>query len=176
MDVYSVIQNLAIGITSGIFSGVIVSVVFYILGNYQNEIDDAQNTIMPLYEVITLDKVREKCGLEDISEYLAVIRANVDTVALNLNPSKYNYQLRQIMFDISEIISDGKFFERNGRELVFNEKMLHEFAVEVESQLKLLRECEGNFGRGLTERIIKNKAIWFTGAIAIIIIVIALLI
>ena len=81
---------------------------------------------MPLYEVITLDKVREKCGLEDISEYLAVIRANVDTVALNLNPSKYNYQLRQIMFDISEIISDGKFFERNGRELVFNEKMLHE--------------------------------------------------
>ena len=109
MDVYSVIQNLAIGITSGIFSGVIVSVVFYILGNYQNEIDDAKNTIMPLYEVITLDKVREKCGLEDISEYLAVIRANVDTVALNLNPSKYNYQLRQIMFGISEIISDGKY-------------------------------------------------------------------
>ena len=171
MDVYSVIQNLAIGIASGIFSGVIVSVVFYILGNYQNEIDDAKNTIMPLYEVITLDKVREKCGLEDISEYLAVIRANVDTVALNLNPSKYNYQLRQIMFDISEIISD-----QTARSGLFNEKMLHEFAVEVESQLKLLRECEGNFGRGLTERIIKNKAIWFTGAIAIIIIVIALLI
>ena len=38
MNAYEVIQNLAIGVVSGIFSGVIVSMVFYILGNYQNEI------------------------------------------------------------------------------------------------------------------------------------------
>ena len=42
MNACEVIQNLAIGVVSGIFSGVIVSMVFYILGNYQNEIEDAK--------------------------------------------------------------------------------------------------------------------------------------
>ena len=63
MNAYEVIQNLAIGVVSGIFSGVIVSMVFYILGNYQNEIEDAKRILMPLYEVVVLEKAVQKLSL-----------------------------------------------------------------------------------------------------------------
>ena len=38
MNFSDVMQNLAIGIVGGIFSSIIVSVVFYVLSEYQKEI------------------------------------------------------------------------------------------------------------------------------------------
>ena len=49
MSFSEVIQNLAIGIAGGIFSGIIVSVVFYLLSQYQNELDLAKKMIYPFY-------------------------------------------------------------------------------------------------------------------------------
>lgn len=55
MSFSEVIQNLAIGIAGGIFSGIIVSVVFYLLSQYQNELDLAKKMIYPFYEMTIYD-------------------------------------------------------------------------------------------------------------------------
>lgn len=42
MEFSEVMQNLTIGIAGGIFSSIIVSVVFYVLNEYQKELDLAK--------------------------------------------------------------------------------------------------------------------------------------
>lgn len=55
MNFSEVMQNLAVGIAGGIFSSVIVSVVFYVLNEYQNELNKAKNMIYPLYGILVMD-------------------------------------------------------------------------------------------------------------------------
>ena len=86
MNAYEVIQNLAIGVVSGIFSGVIVSMVFYILGNYQNEIEDAKRILMPLYEVVVLEKAVQKYGIKNSKECIQIISINLLLIILSVKP------------------------------------------------------------------------------------------
>ena len=167
MNAYEVIQNLAIGVVSGIFSGVIVSMVFYILGNYQNEIEDAKRILMPLYEVVVLEKAVQKYGIKNSKECIQIIKKGVDEVASNLDPNIYNYSLRRIMFDINEIITNGPYYKRDGAELIFAENKLHDFAIAMQPQLDSLIQYERDFRKGFTERIIKSKFMLIMGGVVI---------
>ena len=174
MNVCEVIQNLTIGVVSGIFSGVMVSLVFYILGEYQNELENAKEIIKPLNEVIILEKIISKDVVKSNEEIMQIIRADIDEVAMNLNPSIYKYSLRPIMFGISEIITNGQYYKREGRELIFDESKLHDFSLTMKSKLDSLARYENNFRRGFTERIIKNKYMMIM--VCIVIVMIALVI
>ena len=167
MNAYEVIQNLARGVVSGIFSGVIVSMVFYILGNYQNEIEDAKRILMPLYEVVVLEKAVQKYGIKNSKECIQIIKKDVDEVASNLDPNIYNYSLRRIMFDINEIITNGQYYKRDGAELIFDENKLHDFAIAMQPQLDSLIQYERDFRKGFTERIIKSKFMLIMGGVVI---------
>ena len=166
MNACEVIQNLAIGVVSGIFSGVIVSMVFYILGNYQNEIEDAKRILMPLYEVVVLEKAVH--GIKNSKECIQIIKKDVDEIASNLDPSIYNYNLKRIMSDINEIITNGQYYKRDGAELIFDENKLHDFAIAMQPQLDSLIQYERDFRKSFTERIIKNKFMLIMGGIVIV--------
>ena len=172
MKVYEVIQNLAIGVVSGIFSGVIVSLAFYILGDYQNEIENAKRILMPLYEVMILEKAIPKDEMKNNKEFIQIIRKDIDEVALNLNPGIYKYGLRTIMFDLNEIITNGQYYKRDGKELILDENKLHDFVIAMQPKLDSLTQYEHNFKKGFTERIVKNKFMLIMGCIAITMVVI----
>ena len=63
MNFSEVMQNLAVGIAGGIFSSVIVSVVFYVLNEYQNELNKAKNMNLSFWR-------KNKTSLEDYMETL----------------------------------------------------------------------------------------------------------
>ena len=54
MDFIDVMANILIGISSGIFSSVIVSVCFYIITLEQNHLDEAKRMAYPLYSMHAL--------------------------------------------------------------------------------------------------------------------------
>ena len=59
MNFSDVMQNLAIGIVGGIFSSIIVSIAFYVLTNFQNEMDEAEKIIEPILSLIHISEPRD---------------------------------------------------------------------------------------------------------------------
>ncbi len=170
MSFSEIMQNLAIGIAGGIFSSIIVSVVFYVLNEYQNELNKAKDMTYPLYGIIMFDitsKVLKNFNSIDVARlYLEDVIEKFST----FEPWQFKYELKEAMCKIDEIISDGKYYE-NGETLC--EKTLPEFSKEIESQINKIEDCEKNFWKFFLKRVFKNKVIIATGIIFLVIVVTA---
>jgi hypothetical protein len=175
MSAYEVIQNLAIGVVSGIFSGVIVSMVFYLLGNYQNEIEEAKRILMPLYEAVVLEKAVEKYGIENSEECIQIIQKDIDDVTSNLNPNIYSCGLRIIMSDVDEIVTNGQYYKRNGKEVLLDENRLHDLTSAIKPKLDELIQYECNFKKNFSKRIFQNKFMLVMGVVVIAMVAIILI-
>ena len=170
MSFSDVMQNLAVGIAGGIFSSVIVSVVFYVLNEYQNELNKAKDMIYPLYGIVVMDStsgISKKFNSVDIArEYFEDVTNNFST----FEPWQFKYELKETMCKINEIISDGKYYEKGE---ILSEKALPEFSKEIKAQINKIENCERNFWRFFLKRVFKNKVIITTGIIFLAIVVIA---
>ena len=71
------------------------------------------------------------------------------------------------MLDISEIITNGQYYKRDGAELIFDENKLHDFSIAMQPQLDSLIQYERDFRKGFTERIIKSKFMLIMGGVVI---------
>lgn len=170
MSFSEVMQNLAIGIVGGIFSSIIVSVVFYLLNEYQNELDKAKNMIYPLYGIVVLnmtDGVPKDFKTIDIArEYFGDVTNNFS----RFEPWQFKYELKETMCKINEIICDGKYYGEKG---TLSKKALTEFSKEIRIQLNKIEDYERNFAKGFLKRVFINKIIIATEIIFIAIIIIA---
>lgn len=180
MSFSEVIQNLAIGIAGGIFSGIIVSVVFYLLSQYQNELDLAKKMIYPFYEITiydnkeTTEMLKKKEEENDLPKNFRSnrIKHAMNEVEMNFStfePWKFNYELKETMLEINQTIQDGKYY---GKE-EFNKEKLSEFMEIINAQLSKIQKFEKEFLKYFFKRLIKNKIIIATGIIFISIVIIA---
>ena len=170
MSFSDVMQNLAVGIAGGIFSSIIVSVVFYVLNEYQNEINKAKDMIYPLYGIIVLDMTD---GVPKDFKTIDVARECFGEVTNNFSrfePWQFKYELKEAMCKINEIICDGKYYGKNG---ALSKKALHEFSKEIEDQIDKIEDCEKNFPSGFLKRVFRNKIIIATGIVFFAIVIIA---
>lgn len=171
MEFSDVMDNLAIGIAGGIYSSIIVSVVFYVLNEYQNELNKAKDMIYPLYGIIVLsmteDVSKDFKTIDIAREYFGEVTNNFS----KFEPWQFKYELKEAMCSINNIICDGKYY---GKKATLSKKMLHEFANEIEKQLDKIEVCEKNFTKGFLKRVFKNKVIIATGIVFIVIVIISI--
>lgn len=152
MNFPEVIGNLALGIGSGIYSSIIVSVVFFVLGEYQKELNTAKEVICPIYGIITLLISDEEKTPEIISSAIIYLdKANFSFS--KYEPWRFHYELHEALCSIYELLSDGKVRSevRNGN---FNE-----VAKDFIKQVTIIEKCDERFARGFIVRVFKNKII-----------------
>lgn len=170
MSFPDVMQNLAIGIAGGIFSSIIVSVVFYLLNEYQNELNKAKDMIYPLYGIVVLDMTdgvpKDFKTIDIAREYFGEVTNNFS----RFEPWQFKCELKETMCKINEIICDGKYYGENA---TLSENALQDFSKEIEIQLDKIEDYERNFVKGFLKRVFRNKIIITTEIIFIAIIIVA---
>lgn len=169
MSFSDVMQNLAVGIIGGIFSSIIVSVVFYLLNEFQTEIDRANDMIYPLYGLISFEKLGKfemNLDFDPIETY----RDEAENNFSNFEPWRFKGGLHNAMCEINNIISDGKYYKKD---MKLNPEMISEFSKDIEVQLELIQKCEKNFALEFLRRVFKNKIIIATIFVFMVIILVA---
>lgn len=170
MGFYDVMQNLAVGIAGGIFSSIIVSVVFYVLSEYQSELNKAKDMTYPLYGIIDLSISKD---VQKNFKTMDVAREYFDEVTNNFSkfePWQFKYELKDAMCNINLIIGDGKYYNKK---YTLSGKMLDEFSKEIEVQMKKIEYCERNFAKEFLKRVFANKIIIASEIIFVAIVIIA---
>lgn len=170
MSFSEVMQNLAIGIAGGIFSSIIVSVVFYILSAYQREIDVANKLMYNLKGMVILEKLKNANHSKDFNRYELAER--YFQKALNdfekFDPKMFKYEIKRALCNVYEILIDGNYYQCK-----WNDKLIFDISKVVEKNLNIIENCEKNFVKGFLKRIFTNKIIIVTGLIFLLIIVVA---
>ena len=170
MSFSEVMQNLAVGIAGGIFSSIVVSVVFYILSAYQREIDAARKMTHNLIGIVILEKIKNTNRSEDFNRYELAekyFQKAVDDFE-KFDPKMFKYEIKQAMCHIYEMLTDGKYYECE-----WDDKIIYDTSTIVEENLNTIDSCEKNFANGFLKRVFTNKVIIVTGIIFFLIILTA---
>ena len=170
MSVSEVMQNLAIGIAGGIFSSIIVSVVFYILSAYQREIDAAQKMTHNLIGIVILEKIKNANHSKDFNRY--ELAEEYFQKALDdfekFDPKMFKYEIKRVMCNIYKMLTDGKYYKCE-----WDDKLIYDISTMVGENLDVIENCEKNFANGFLRRVFTNKVIIVTGLIFLLIILAA---
>lgn len=156
MDFLGVMQNMAIGIAGGIFSSIIVSVVFYILNEFQNELNMAKDMVYPLYGLIALNKTINVPSSKEFNR-LDVAKKYYDEAANKFDryePWRFKYELNGAIIDTYEILTDGKYASKE-----WDYETLSQVSDKAEKCMNEIEMCEKDFGKQLIKRIFMNKII-----------------
>lgn len=153
MGFKATMDNLAVGIASGIFSSIIVSVVFYVLNDFQNEITKAKDMTHPLWGLIALSLTKDVPKNFEVKDIAKDYFNDANTNFERFEPWKFKYRLHEIMSNIYELITDGK------SHIAIEAGKIEELSDMLSKELQKLDNCERNFAKGLFERIVINKVI-----------------
>ena len=173
MDFSDVMQNLAVGIAGGIFSSIIVSAVFYVLNEYQNELAKAKDMIYPLYGIVAISMIE---GMSKDIKEIEIARGYFGEVTTNFSkfePWQFHYELKSAMCKINDTICDGKYY---GKKATLSKRALQDFSKEIEKYLSIIEACERNFVKGFMKRVFKNRVIITCGIIFIVIATMAVMV
>ena len=156
MDFTTTMQNLALGIASGIFSSIIVSVVFYILNEFQTELNKANDMVYPLYGVIVSEKAyRITTNIIELDFVNSYFEEAVENF-IRFEPWKFKDNLQTAMCQINTLITDGKYVDTD---MNLREDTISEFSQKISLQLDIIQLCEKNFAQELIKRIFKNECV-----------------
>ena len=170
MEFQAAMQNLAVGIVGGIFSSIIVSVVFYVLNEFQSELDKANKMVYNLYGIILLDgKTIETKVLHNVSESYKYYYEKTIVEFSTFEPWEFKYELKEVMCEINNIINSGKYCIGDG----LDSEKIGKFSEEIQPQLNKIEKQQRNFAKEFVKRIFKNKIIIINLVIFMAIIVIA---
>ena len=168
MNFSDVMQNLAIGIVGGIFSSIIVSIAFYVLTNFQNEMDEADKIIEPIRKICITWKYREllKDGL-DINEMIEEYWRKTLYSFRNFSSVKFDTKL-------SGILSDDRDISLKTENLkAIHEKDFESYVKQLSTQLELYELYKKDFSKNYMIRIMKNKILWIVLIVSIVIFIAA---
>ncbi|MBH1942530.1 hypothetical protein I5677_16680 [Mobilitalea sibirica] len=153
MDFKQIIDNLAVGIGSGIFASIIVTVVFYIFNDFQKEIEKAKDMTYPLWGLIALNLTKDVSKNFEVKDVANKYFSDANINFERFEPWKFKYELHVIMVNIYELLIDGKSY--NAIESGKTDQLSDLFIQE----LNKLDNCDRYFVKGFFKRIIKNKII-----------------
>lgn len=191
MNFSDVMQNLIIGIVGGIFSSIIVSVVFYILNEYEKELATAKKMTYELQYVVLFWGTKEqmKKNVTDSSQDNITngIKNDKELNSKNLlikNSKKhfleavnefsefeswrFKFEIKGLMDEVYEILIKGRYCREE-----WNDKILSEVGPKIKENLDKLEECEKHFARGFIKRIFSNRIIITMGIVLVALILIA---
>lgn len=191
MGFSDVMQNLVIGIVGGIFSSIIVSVVFYILSEYEKELATAKEMTYELQYVVLFWGTKEQMkknvadssqdnitnGIKDDKELNSknlLIKSSEEHFLEATNKFskfeswRFKFEIKGLMDEVYEILIMGRYCHEE-----WNDDILSEVAPKIKKNLDKLEECEKHFARGFVERIFLNKVIITMGIVLVALIVIA---
>lgn len=160
MEFSEVMQNLTIGIAGGIFSSIIVSVVFYVLNEYQKELDLAKNMTYQLYEVVALEMIKD-IKINNKMNYKQRLKDTFIKTADNFDkfePWKFKFEIKDVMCSVYNILTDGKYALSEWDDEIFSE-----VAKKIRANLDKLEQCERKFAKGFIKRIFTNRIIIIMG-------------
>ena len=156
MDFIDVVQNMALGIAGGIYSSIIVSVAFYLLGELQKELELSKKMVSPLDDVWAMAKIIDRPISQEI-DCIGMAQKSFETTFMaftTYDPGNFKYEIRDVMNNINEILENGEYGLQE-----WNREILLEVAGKIEPQLRMLEQCEVHFGRLLAKRVLTNKII-----------------
>ena len=143
MDFIDVVQNMALGIAGGIYSSIIVSVAFYLLGELQKELELSKKMVSPLYGVLNMARIIDRPNSQKI-DCIDTAQGYFETAFIEFatyDPGNFKYEIRDAMNSINEILESGEYGLQE-----WNKEILLEVAGKIEPQLRLLEQCEVHFG------------------------------
>mgnify|MGYP005759286209 CR=1 FL=1 len=174
-NIYEITLNLLIGIVGGIFSSVIVSYIFLVDSEYKNQINHAKELFEPIYEIVAIgmayDQLKESRGKKDARKLTSIDASGrlvgkvpmietmnndwnkITAFYSNYESWNYKYELGQIINEIFEIISDGKYLVRNTPE------DYAEIRIEFEKCIGKFEACQRDYKKGVAKRIFSSKLI-----------------
>jgi Na+-transporting NADH:ubiquinone oxidoreductase subunit NqrC len=168
MNFSDVMQNLAIGIVGGIFSSIIVSVVFYVLSEYQKEINTAKKMTNNLRGIVVQEKIKNDYHSKYFDRYELAERyfkKSVDDFE-KFDPKIFKYEIRKAMCNIYyEMLTDGKYYNCK-----WDDKLISDTSALVEKNLDIIENCEKNFAKGFLKRVFTNRVVIVAGLIFLLII------
>nr|DAU21435.1 MAG TPA: hypothetical protein [Caudoviricetes sp.] len=168
MNFNDVMQNLAIGIVGGFFSSIIVSIVFYVLTNFQNEMNEAEKLIEPIRKICITWKYQEflKDSL-DINEMIEEYWRKTLYSFKRYSSGKFDNRLSGILSDIRDISLKTENIK------AIHEKDFDNYVKQLSRQLESYELYKKDFPKNYIIRILKNKVLWIVLFISIIIFIVA---
>lgn len=168
MDFFDVMMNLAIGIAGGIVSSIIVSIAFYILTNFQKEINDAESLIYPVKVICVAWKHREL--LKDTLDMNEIVQEHWRKILHGFN----SYSVHAFDNELSAILNeirDISLLSENIKNI--NNLNCENYVEQLSVQLELYNSYKKRFPIIYISRILKNKILWIVLIISIAIFIIA---
>ena len=152
-----IIQNFMIGIIGGVFSSSIVSIIFFLINEYQNELYRAKNMVIPLCKLVALgENDEEKLKLMEpvnTREYCMAYYWDALSNFIEYEPWKYKFELGNAMDNLYKILQDKEI-----KDLV-QRGDTDRLSKQLREQLLIIEKCERHFANGLWKRIIHTKII-----------------
>lgn len=165
MNFITIMQNLAIGIIGGIFSSILISVVFYVLSQFQNELNKAKDMTFPLYGIIVLKGIKNKPKTFPCEDMALKYWGDAMREFQRFEPWQFKYELREVMCNVQEVLQNGRY-HNNGKALI-------EDANKIEGILDKLDKCERDFAKLFIKRLLRNRIIIVMMVICLSIIIVA---
>lgn len=157
MGISEIAQNLSIGIISGIFSSIIVSVIFYLLTNIQQEISDAEKIIEPLKMASVAWNYKDLLtdGLDVNKEIIYFWKKSLKECR-NIQIQKFDNELENLLFEIRDISLSSEYVE-----LICQEKF-EGYIEMVSEKIALFERYKHRVPVVLMKRFFRNKIILIT--------------
>lgn len=167
--------NLLIGIIGGVFSSLIVSYIFLVGTNYKNQLNSVNKLFDSISGIIVMTmtynqfkeskgkkKAREICCINDYGHQDGTTKTveimhrywnEITSFYTNYQPWDYEFELKDVLNEISDIISDGKYLVRDTPE------DYEEISQRLEVCVKKFEDCERNYINGVIKRILTSRTI-----------------
>lgn len=168
MSFSDITQNLAIGIAGGIFSSIIVSVVFYILTEFKDELRQAIDMTLPLYRIAVANKTKEIRGKIAYKALVIDSFEKMEENFENFQPWRFRYELKTTLVNINGILQNEYMNITK-----WNEEEVSDVCKDLEICLNELEHYEKNFYKFFIKRVFNNGIILYSIVIFMCLIIIA---
>lgn len=162
------LENILIGIISGSISSVIVSIVFFIITNEQEDKRIAKKMIYPLHEILALTEVFKQYNDTYKDEYIQNAFKSLGENFSAFEPWTFSAELKGILNQVNDFAST-----RYGYTPILIEDLPH-IHDETVRLISLFDSYERKFGNSCFKRIIKNRILWLLITITTILTVVLL--
>ena len=169
MEFNEIMVNILIGIASGAFSSVIVSVIFFIITNEQSDKVEAKNMAYPLYLIFLLssDTITPNNSNDiNIKEGLKNAFNDLSDNFSRYEPWRYKGKLNKVMVEIYEFVMEG--YQYKGIE----SKDIKDVNTKIKHLINIIEDYERNFAKYCFQNIINNIVIKITLIILVLLIIV----
>lgn len=147
------LEDILIGIISGSISSVIVSIIFFMITNEEEDKKIAKEMINPLYEILTLTQVFKQYDNAYKEEYIQNSFKHLGENFSKFEPQSFSVELRSILNEINEFASSRYAYTPIQLEDLTH---IHDESYRL---ISLFEDYEVNFAKNCFKKITRNKVL-----------------